>query len=136
MNAIPETFVDALGEISLKHGMIRIELVSLSGSEPRVTQRLVTSLQAFRQIVQAQNGMLEQLEKAGVIRPSAPRPEPPPQAEEGEAKEGAGVAAAVRRLVPIDPPPRPAPVAVPPTKTASPPANLGPPRSPNFADEQ
>src|SRR5262245_34316515 len=46
MDAVPETFVDAFGEISLKHGMIRIELVSLSGSEPRVTQRLITSLQA------------------------------------------------------------------------------------------
>jgi hypothetical protein len=56
MDLVPETFVDAFGEISLKHGMIRIELVSLSGPEPRVTQRLVTSLQAFRQMLQAQNG--------------------------------------------------------------------------------
>ena len=31
MDAVPEIFVDAFGEISLKHGMIRIELVSLSG---------------------------------------------------------------------------------------------------------
>ena len=76
MDAVPETFVDAFGEISLKHGMIRIELVSLSGPEPRVTQRLITSLQTFRQMLQAQNGMLEQLEKAGVIRPP---PQPPPR---------------------------------------------------------
>ena len=75
MDLVPETFVDAFGEISFKHGMIRIELVSLSGSEPHVTQRLITSLQAFRQMLQAQNGMLEQLQKAGVIRPSsAPTP--------------------------------------------------------------
>jgi hypothetical protein len=103
MDAIPETFVDAFGEISLKHGMIRIELVSLSGAEPRVTQRLVTSLQAFRQMVQAQNGMLEQLEKAGVIRPARIEPVPQPAA----------------------------PPAATPAATA-----LGPPKSPNFGDEQ
>ena len=74
MDTISETFVDAFGEISLKHGMIRIELVSLSGSEPRVTQRLITSLQAFSQMLQAQNGMREQLEKAGVIRSLQPSP--------------------------------------------------------------
>jgi hypothetical protein len=39
MDAISETFVDAFGEISFKHGMIRIELVSLSGSEPRVASQ-------------------------------------------------------------------------------------------------
>jgi len=72
MDVVPETFVDAFGEISLKHGMIRIELVSLSGSEPRVTQRLITSLQAFSQMLQAQNGMREQLEKAGVMRSPQP----------------------------------------------------------------
>jgi hypothetical protein len=136
MDAVPETFVDAFGEISLKHGMIRIELVSLSGPEPRVTQRLITSLQAFSQILQAQNGMFEQLEKAGVIRPTAPQPDPPPQAVEGEAKEGGGVAAAVRRLVRIDQVPRPTPVAAAPSEPAPQPANLGPPRSPNFSDEQ
>src|SRR6267378_315961 len=99
MDAVPETFVDAFGEISLKHGMIRIELVSLSGSEPRVTQRLITSLQAFSQMLQAQNGMLEQLEKAGVVRPPSPppaaepgpHPNPPPRA--GEGMGGGGVVA-------------------------------------------
>src|SRR6266511_5841718 len=35
-NQVAETFVDAFGEVSFKHGMIRIELVSLSRSEPRV----------------------------------------------------------------------------------------------------
>ncbi|WP_292329779.1 hypothetical protein, partial [Mesorhizobium sp.] len=72
MDVVPETFVDAFGEISLKHGMIRIDLVSLSGSEPRVTQRLITSLQAFSQMLQTQNGMREQLEKAGVLRSQQP----------------------------------------------------------------
>src|SRR5215813_8060637 len=127
MDAIPETFVDAFGEISLKHGIIRIELVSLSGSEPRVTQRLITSLQAFSQMVQAQNGMLEQLQKAGVIRPAQPAP------ESESAPERGGVVAAVRRLARIEPVPQPAAAA---TSRSEPAPALGPPRSPNFSDEQ
>jgi hypothetical protein len=76
MDAISETFVDAFGEISFKHGMIRIELVSLSGSEPRVTQRLIVSLQAFSQMLQSQNGMLEKLERPASFssRPAHQRP--------------------------------------------------------------
>src|SRR5262245_21936414 len=105
MDAVPETFVDACGEISLKHGMIRIELVSLSGPEPRVTQRLITSLQAFSQMLQAQNGMRDQLEKAGVIRPPQPPaaeagPQPTPPSRAGE---GMGGGAAVVRLARIEP---------------------------------
>jgi hypothetical protein len=131
MDAVPETFVDAFGEISLKHGMIRIELLSLSGSEPRVTQRLITSLQAFSQMLQAQNGMREQLEKAGVIRPSqpspgaeaGPQPTPPSRAGEGMGRGGA----AVVRLARIEPVPQPAGAT--PAATA-----LGPPKSPNFSD--
>jgi hypothetical protein len=129
MDLVPETFVDAFGEISLKHGMIRIELVSLSGPEPRVTQRLVTSLQAFRQMLQAQNGMLEQLEKAGVIRPAQPAQAP---AEAEPPSERSGGVAAVRRLARIEPVPQPAgPPAAMLAATA-----LGPPKSPNFSDEQ
>ena len=116
--------------------MVRIDLLSLSGPEPRVTQRLVTSLQAFSQILQAQKSMFDQLEKAGVVRAAGPHPDPPPQVGEGEGKEGGGVAAAVRRLVRMEPVPRPAAVAAPPSEPAPPPANLGPPRSPNFSDEQ
>jgi hypothetical protein len=133
MDAVPETFVDAFGEISLKHGMIRIELVSLSGSEPRVTQRLITSLQAFSQMLYAQNGMREQLEKAGVIRPSpgaesGTQPTPPSRAGEGMGEGGA----AVVRLARIEPVPQPAgPSAATPAATA-----LRPPKSPNFSDEQ
>ncbi|WP_192384310.1 hypothetical protein [Mesorhizobium silamurunense] len=127
MDVVPETFVDAFGEISLKHGMIRIELVSLSGSEPRVTQRLITSLQAFSQMLQTQNGMREQLEKAGVMRSQGAEPgsqptSPPPVGEEtGEA------GATVVRLMP-----QPAwPAAATPAATA-----LRLPKSPNFSDEQ
>jgi hypothetical protein len=129
MDAVPETFVDVFGEISFKHGMIRIELVSLSGAEPRVTQRLITSLQAFSQMVQAQNGMLEQLEKAGVIRPAHAAPEAEAAPERGV------VVAAARRLTRIEPAPQPASI---PAATAElapvSAAELGPPKSPNFSD--
>src|SRR5258707_14592642 len=129
MDAVPETFVDAFGEISLKHGMIRIELVSLSGPEPRVTQRLVTNLPAFRQMLLAQNGMIEQLEKAGVIRPAQPAQAP---AEAEPPSERSGVAAAVRRRARIEPVPQPpGPPAATPAATGP-----GPPKSPNFRDEQ
>ena len=129
MDAVPETFVDAIGEISFKQGMIRIELVSLSGPEARVTQRLITTLQAFQQMVQAQNGMLQQLEKAGVVRPAEPPPATEPTPERG------GVVAAVRRLARIEPVPQPASTPAPVSEPA-PATALGPPRSPNFSDEQ
>jgi hypothetical protein len=127
MDAVHETFVDAFGEISLKHGMIRIELVSLSGPEPRVTQRLITSLQAFSQMLQAQNGMLEQLEKAGVIRGSSH----PPAMEPGP--ERSGVVAGVRRLTSIEPVPQSAPTSGPVSSQPARPASA-PPKSPNFSD--
>ena len=132
MDAAPETFIDAFGEISFKHGMIRIELMSLSGPDPRVTQRLITSLQAFQQMVQAQNGMLAQLEKAGVIRPAQAVP------ESDVASERGGIAAAVRRLVRVEPVPQPAPAAPPPVEPAAALSQreMAPPRSPNFSDEQ
>ena len=129
MDAVPETFVDAFGEISLKHGMIRIELVSLSGSEPRVTQRLITSLQAFSQMLQAQNGMLEQLEKAGVVH----LPSSPPAAE--PAPDRGGEVAAVR-LARIEPAPQPASAPAPVIELAPrPKTDPGPPKSPNFSDD-
>src|SRR5262245_18516543 len=129
MDAVPETFVDAFGEISLKHGMIRIELVSLSGPEPRVTRRLITSLQAFSQMLQAQNGMLEQLEKAGVVRPAQPAPEAEPTPERRD-----GVAA-VRRQARIELVPQPASAPALVSEPAPRPATeLGPPKSPNFSE--
>jgi hypothetical protein len=129
MDSIPEIFVDAFGEISLKHGMIRIELVSQSGAEPRVTQRIITSLQAFSQMLPAQNGMREQLEKAGVLRPAQPV-QPPAEVEPAAER---GVVAAVRRLTRVEPVPPPAATATAPDEVISRPAvEFAPPRSPNF----
>ncbi|MER9947143.1 hypothetical protein [Mesorhizobium sp. M0047] len=127
MDTVPETFVDAFGEISLKHGMIRIELVSLSGSEPRVTQRLITSLQAFSQMLQTQNGMREQLEKAGVMRSPGAEPGSQPTSPPPVGEETGAAGATVVRLMP-----QPAwPAAATPAATA-----LRLPKSPNFSDEQ
>jgi hypothetical protein len=74
MDAVPEIFVDRLGEVALKEGLIRIELVSLSGPEPRVTQRLIMSVQAFLQMLQVQHNMVQSLERAGIltVQPAAP----------------------------------------------------------------
>lgn len=117
MDNPPELFVDGLGELSFKHGMIRIELVSLSGSEPRVVQRLITSLQSFQQMLQSQNGMQARLETAGVVRPGAPA---------AEHKQGATVA----RLTPA-----PRPEAAEATPSEPRPQQAGPPHSPNFNDD-
>ena len=125
MDAVPETFVDGFGEMSFKHGMIRIELVSLSGAEPRVTQRLIMNLPTFQQMAQAQNGMLQQLEKAGVIRAAQPEPEAEATPERG------GAAAAAPRLVLINPTPQSVIDSRPVSEPAS---ELGPPKSPNFSD--
>ena len=106
--------------------MIRIELFSLSGPEPRVTQRLIMNLQAFSQMVQAQNGMLEQLEKAGVVRSTSAPPAADP------TPERVGVVVAVRRLARMEPVPQPAePPAGPPAAATA----LGPPKSPNFSED-
>jgi hypothetical protein len=126
MDLVPETFVDAFGEISFRHGMIRIALVSLSGPEPRVTQRLITSLQAFRQMLQAQNGMIEQLEKAGVVH----LPSSPPAAEPAPDR------VAAVRLARIEPAPQLASAPAPVSELAPrPKADPGPPKSPNFSED-
>jgi hypothetical protein len=69
--------------------------------------------------------MIEQLEKAGVIRPAQPAQA---AAEAEPPSERNGVVAAVRRLARIEPVPQP---GGPPAATV-----LGPPKSPNFSDAQ
>ena len=68
MNLVPETFVDGFGEISFKEGLIRIELVSHSGAQPEVRQRLIMSTPAFLHAVQLQQDMVAKFEEAGIIR--------------------------------------------------------------------
>jgi hypothetical protein len=69
---VPERFVDSFGEVALKHGMIRIELLSQSGPEPAVTERLLMSVQTFMQMLQVQQALVEKLAQAGALRPITP----------------------------------------------------------------
>jgi hypothetical protein len=151
MDAVQETFVDALGEISFKHGMIRIELLSLSGPEPRVAQRLITSLQAFTQMLQAQSGMLEQLEKAGVLRgigagltrvapaqggedqPASEAPEKTEPSSTQEDGQKISLGGAVRRLLRVEPGPSPAALQERSKEPEPLRAETRPPSSPNFS---
>ena len=79
-------------------------------------------------MLQAQNGMLEQLEKAGVVRlPSVPARGPSPPPDRG------GVVAA--RLACIEPAPQPASAPAPVSELAPRPKDLGAPKSPNFSED-
>jgi hypothetical protein len=68
MAIVPEVFIDGFGEIAFKEGLIRIELVSLSGEEPEVRQRLIMTTPAFLHAVQLQQDMVAKFEEAGIIR--------------------------------------------------------------------
>jgi len=86
MNLVPELFVDGFGEISFREGLIRIELVSRSGEQPEVRQRLIMTTPAFLHAVQLQENMVAKFEEAGIIRargsaPMAPAIAPEPVAE-------------------------------------------------------
>ncbi len=81
---IPEVFVDGIGRIGFSDGVLRIELITRSGSEtdeqgrpkPEVRQRLVMTLNAFLQGLQAQQGVIAKLQEAGIIK-LEPQPAPP-----------------------------------------------------------
>src|SRR5437867_1700509 len=87
---IPEVFVDGIGRIGFVDGMVRIELISRSGAEtdeqgrprPEVRQRLIMTLNAFLQGLQAQQSVIAKLQEAGVLRvdaaPAAGTPAPAP----------------------------------------------------------
>jgi hypothetical protein len=106
MGSVPEIFVDGVGEIAFKEGLIRIELVSLSGEEPEVRQRLIMTTPAFLHAVQLQRNMVAKFEEAGIIRALRP---------------AAGASAPAQTAAPAE--------AVAATSTV---ASASPPRSPNF----
>ncbi len=68
MATVPEIFIDGIGEIALKEGLIRIELLSISGAEPEVRQRLIMTAPAFLHAVQLQQNVVAKLEEAGIVR--------------------------------------------------------------------
>lgn len=73
---IPEVFVDGIGRIGFADGVLRIELITRSGSEtdeqgrpkPEVRQRLVMTLNGFLQGLQAQQQVIAKLQEAGILR--------------------------------------------------------------------
>src|SRR5215470_8627371 len=97
MNLVPELFIDGFGEISFKDGLIRIELVSHSGEQPEVRQRLIMTTPAFLHAFQLQENMVAKFEEAGVIRARRNAPVAPAMAPEP--------AAAVAGSAPAGPPP-------------------------------
>lgn len=80
MNVRDEIFADTIGEISLAGGMVRMDLVSLVGSQssgdnkPRFETkcRLVMPPEGFLRSFSAMENLVKQLIDAGLIRPNQP----------------------------------------------------------------
>ncbi|HMP78259.1 MAG TPA: hypothetical protein PKD54_02295 [Pirellulaceae bacterium] len=72
-----EIFADGIGEISLSGGMVRLDLVSLIGSQndpnnqPRFTPkaRIVMPPEGFLRSYSAMENLVKQLVDAGLVRP-------------------------------------------------------------------
>lgn len=119
---VPELFFDRLDDLTLRNGIIRMTLVSVSGKEPQPVQRLLVPLDTFIAMTQAQNTMRQRLEDAGIVRPAAQAVEVSP----GETR----IAAETTRTVQVTPRLRAVPAGEPPAGPSDPPAA----RSPNFED--
>lgn len=73
----PEVFADGLGRIAFHSGVVRFELVSIelpeSGEEAPnsavVNQRVVLPLEGFLRAYQTMGELVQNLTKAGVIKP-------------------------------------------------------------------
>jgi hypothetical protein len=107
MHLVPELFIDGFGEISFKEGLIRIELVSHSGEQPEVRQRLIMTTPAFLHAFQLQENVVAKFEEAGIIRARRSAPGAPAMAPESEVT--------IARAAPAAPP--------------------LPPKSPNFSGD-
>jgi len=85
---IPEIYADGIGAITMSNGVVRLDLVSVSGPEPAPGQRppaeahhrVVMSPQAFVQSVGMMQDLMAKLIDAGVLR----REPAPTSAPEGE----------------------------------------------------
>lgn len=74
---VEEVFVDGIGRIAIRGGVVRIELVSWSEVEtdsdgketpkPTVRQRLIMPVDAYGRMFAAMGRTMEQLSKAGVV---------------------------------------------------------------------
>lgn len=72
-----EVFADGIGEISLSGGMVRLDLVSLVGSQNeadkkptyKVKGRVVMPPEGFLRSFSAMENLVKQLMEAGLVRP-------------------------------------------------------------------
>ena len=72
---LPEIYADGLGGITFSNGMVRIDLVSITGGEGRDGKlptephhRLVMTPHAFLQSMSMMQDMMKKLLEAGVVR--------------------------------------------------------------------
>ena len=99
MARLEEFFADGIGEITLAGGMVRMDLVSLTGkqgeegNEPRLEaqQRIVMPPDGFLRSFGAMENLVKQLVDAGIVKPRGEAAEgiasaTPPTAGGGGAK--------------------------------------------------
>jgi hypothetical protein len=95
MDKAHEVFADGIGEIVLSGGMVRMDLVALTGSQRdennqpslEFRQRVVMPPDGFLRSFSAMEDLVKQLIKAGLVKPrdgegatpiaASPQPEPP-----------------------------------------------------------
>ena len=76
------TFIDSVGDIRLRDGVIRMDLLSLSPTRrdkegnpvPQFVDQLVMSPAAFSRMVSALGQTIQQMKEKGLITPSEEKP--------------------------------------------------------------
>jgi hypothetical protein len=77
MDNYPELFADGVGEITLSGGMVRMDLVSMKGSQrdkeqpPKleIRQRIIMPPDGFLRSFSAMENLVKQLIDAGLVKP-------------------------------------------------------------------
>jgi len=91
-----QTFIDGVGEIRLRDGVVRMDLLSLSPirrteegePQPEFVEQLVMSPEAFMRMVRALSATVEQMRDGGLLR----APEAGETGEKGAGEETDGQA--------------------------------------------
>lgn len=99
MTKLEEYFADGIGEITLAGGMVRMDLVSLTGKQgddndkPRLeaTRRIIMPPDGFLRSFGAMENLVKQLVDAGIVKQREPGAEgvastSPPSGDSGGAK--------------------------------------------------
>lgn len=76
MDMVQDLFADGIGEITLSGGMVRMDLVTLTGSQNdenkpqlKVKQRIVMPPDGFLRSFSAMENLVKQLIDAGLVKP-------------------------------------------------------------------